>query len=122
MEVWIQSAKSEAEELNLSEEEAKRRFSFHDWAAERRAEAAREEAGQESCAPGMGFVRDDGRILHICPGESVCMVHFHKPTKILGLLRTSNRVHTAPEIPNDRARELIGHFYRRRDDVLEGIV
>lgn len=121
MKVWIQSADFDAREFDLNENAAKRLFVEHDWVSEVRKQNAREEAGNEACPPGIGFVRDDGRILHLCPDGRNSMVYFHRPKKILGLFWAPNRVLTGTEISNGRASELIGYFYRKEDDHLEDI-
>ncbi len=121
MRVWIQSADFSTKEYELDEPETQELFLGHDWAHEIELLREKELGGKEWCDPGIGLVREDGQILHICPEAENTTVHYHRPEKILGLFRSRNRVLTRSSFPRSHVPKLISHFFRYEDHLLERI-
>lgn len=76
---WIQQADYTSTEYDpVDVGTAIRILRSHDWPAALEFEREREAAGLETCPPGIGFVADQNRILHICPGRGgTALVHYH---------------------------------------------
>ena len=77
--MWIQRAdfSSSEEKEEVSSAQAARAFTQHDWVGEAELERKLASKGQDLCPPGIGFVAEDGGILHVCPHERGTMIHLH---------------------------------------------
>ena len=67
-------------------------FKAEDWAGQLKEIDRLMKAGENACPPGMGVVRFDGAILHICPqSESKANIHWHSQAKkkVLGIFNRS---------------------------------
>ena len=87
---WIQHADFESEDLGLiGRSDAQAVFTAHNWKAEHKRQQSLVDKGRENCDPGMGFVSDDKRILHLCPqrsGRVLCHYHFDSTWRFLWLV------------------------------------
>jgi hypothetical protein len=79
MQCWLQRGDYTATEYGATDvATAIRLLNSHDWLAELAFESERNAAGMETCPPGIGFVADASRILHICPArDGTALVHYH---------------------------------------------
>jgi hypothetical protein len=118
MKAWLQSADLSSVDLDLHVEGAIRALHGHDWAAEAARRAALERAGEEWCEAGLGLVRDDGHILHICPSGATATVYHHARVRVLGGLWRRNRRVTRPSFPLAGVADLIRAFYTGNDALL----
>ena len=67
---WIQRADYSATDFEpVSLPAAQALLRDHDWKAERSYQKSLEDSDEDQCPPGIGFVGDNGRVLHICPEE-----------------------------------------------------
>ena len=119
MKAWIQSSDFSSKEFDLDAAEATHAFTAHDWSRENAQCAQLESEGKEFCEPGLGLVRSDGQILHICPDDDSAMVHWHKPVRVLGFLWRSPRVESFRDYPLADVGALIEAFYREDDVEVE---
>ncbi len=87
---WIQHADFESEDLGLiGRSDAQVVFRKHNWKSELKRQQALVDKGKENCDPGMGFVSNDKRILHLCPtpsGRVMCHYHFDSTWRFLWLV------------------------------------
>jgi hypothetical protein len=118
MKAWLQSADLSSVDLQLHVEEAIRTLHGHDWAGEEVRRAALERAGGEWCEPGLGLVREDGQILHLCPAGATATVYHHSRARVLGALWWRNRLVTRPSFPLADAADLVRAFFARNDALL----
>jgi hypothetical protein len=122
MNVWIQRHDFSSEERDdLSLKDAERILRDFDWLSEREKQSRSVDGG---CDPGLGLVRQDGRILHICPGpDDRCYLHYHYPEtrKILGFIPVTRQGdHFIPDYSLDEATELMAlHFDGQQDEILK---
>ena len=121
MNAWLQSSDLSAHDLSLDAAEAVRTLQTHDWAQEIRRQADRERSGLESCPAGIGLMRDDGQILHICPSGDSALVHYHRNVRLLGFLWSRKLVLTQPAFPSGSVPDLIRWFFEGNDQALERI-
>ena len=122
METWLQSSDLSAREFGADLSTVIAALQDHDWLAEETLEHQRSDAGQVSCPAGLGLVREDGRILHICPNASGALVHFHHPSRALGFLWRVQRIRSNLNVPHGRLVELIELFFEHRDTQIKAIV
>jgi hypothetical protein len=113
---WIQHADFTAKDLMpLDADAAVALVTAHDWVSEWRMLRELGAAGGETCPPGVGFVGQNGAILHICPGQDgPAMVHYHFKTlrRWLGFIQYSEFVvQTTPAIEWPRLPEFVRRFY-----------
>lgn len=94
---WLQRADYTSTEYDaVDAATAVRILDLHDWRAELEFEREREAAGLETCPPGIGFVADANRFLHICPGrDATALVHYHTDEPRLRLRTTPMLVGSA---------------------------
>ena len=118
MKAWLQSTDLSSVDLDLHVDGAIRTLHGHDWAAEAGRRAALERAGDECCEAGLGLVRDDGHILHLCPVGATATVYHHSRVRMLGGLWRRNRLLTRPSFPLAGAADLIRAFYAGNDALL----
>lgn len=118
MKAWLQSADLSAVDLDLDAEGAVRTLQGHDWAGEQARRSALERASGEYCDPGLGLVRDDGHLLHICPDGATATVHHRRHGRFLGVLWRQTRLVTTPSVPMAQAPDLIRAFYAHDDAAL----
>ena len=87
---WIQHADFESEEFGLiGRTDAQAVFRKHNWKAELKRRRELDDERQETCDPGIGFVSNDKRILHLCPqysGRVLCHYHFDSTWRLLWLI------------------------------------
>lgn len=119
MKAWLQSSDLSSVDLWLDADGAIRTLQTHDWTQERQRQSAGEARGEETCAAGLGLVRDDGRILHLCPAGASTTVHFMRPVRIMGCLWKRTGTLTAEDIPLAQAAILVREFFAGRDEALE---
>lgn len=115
MKAWLQSADLSAVDLDLDVDGAIDALHGHDWASESARRAALERAGDEWCDPGLGLVRDDGDLLHICPAGATATVHHRSRDRFLGVLWQRNRLISTPSVPMPAIPELIRAFFAGDD-------
>jgi hypothetical protein len=113
MDMWIQLHDfSNTEEKNVNAEQAKQALSTFNWQSEL---AKRDQANVEACDPGLGLVKDDGSILHICPqnNESCYILYDYSTTqKIFGFIPIKTRkTHSIESCPLSKAIELIQYHF-----------
>ena len=118
---WTQRADfSSTEYAPVDVDAAVRAFESHDWQDEWRLYDELEDTGAECCLPGIGFVRQDGDILHICPDKnSNAMVHYHfaAPRKLLGFIPWGSLSgETRFGVARSAVVELIRFFFEGRHD------
>lgn len=102
---WIQRADYSATDFDpVSLPAAQALLRAHDWKAERSYQNSLEDAGEDSCPPGIGFVGDNDRVLHICPEEDGSAYCFYLTT---GTDRA--------DVSRAGQRRLVKLFYQDRD-------
>ena len=114
---WIQASDFNSVDLgHLDEEAAISAYKDHDWDTALRERDRLEELGVEFCDPGIGFVMEGGRILHICAVErNEAMSHYHyaETKRFLGLIpHQKQRVLTVTGLDTRVIPKLIRNFYR----------
>ena len=119
MQAWLQSADFSHRDFEADVDGAIRARSSHDWYAETALSKRLEAEGKECCPAGLGLVRGDGRILHVCPEGGSAVVHWHRPTRVLGFLWKQQSVRTWSDIPLSSIPIAIHNFYDRNDLALE---
>jgi hypothetical protein len=120
---WIQKADFlSTDHAPVSVAEAIRAFDKHDWAKEWELSAERERSGAERCPPGIGFVREKGQILHMCPdsnGTALVHYHFAAPRKLFGFIpRAAATTVTSQAVPRASIADLIMLFFEGQHDLL----
>ncbi len=125
MNVWIQYHDFSHKDFpGYSFEEACHTLERFDWKSEMVKQKKLGKYGRESCEAGMGFIAEDGRILHIIPCPKGCSVyHYHFPDKkrFLGIFpREEQETVSKADLP-DKHRKLIieSHYGGRHGEVLE---
>jgi len=111
MNVWIQSADFSTEEFQVDCDEACDLYQTHNWTAELVLQGTLSNDNKACCPPGIGFVSDEGHILHICPGEDEVLFHYHYPKEILGFFWKTQKSKTVEHYPKSSVAELIRKFY-----------
>ena len=111
MEVWLQSSDLSSKRLSANVHSALDALESHDWPGESLAMAQLEKSGLPSCPAGIGIVRGDRQILHICPDGNTALVHHHLSPRVLGFLWRHHITHTATDVPLRDARRLIRMFF-----------
>jgi hypothetical protein len=114
---WIQRADTSKRHFPTTDEVgAMVAFESHDWRSELLFKAQLEMEGVEFCEPGIGFVTDDGKTLHICPlthANADYHFRFVQTKKVLGLIpRTSSRVLSRRNQSFLECLTAIEHFFR----------
>ena len=94
MRVWLQSADFAHRDVDADLDGVLAAFASHDWDSEAQLAERLASEGQDFCPAGLGLVRSDGQILHICPGRDSVVVHWHRPVRVLGFLWKRRSVHT----------------------------
>jgi hypothetical protein len=118
---WIQRADFSATDYDPVEiGEAVRAFESHNWPRELAFFSDLERAGTECCPPGIGFVDQNGQILHICPrvdGSTMVHYHFTVSRKLLGLIPISeSRVETKIGVYQSDVPDLIRSLFEGRHE------
>jgi hypothetical protein len=118
---WIQRADFSATDYEpVDVADGIRAFERHDWRGELELQAELESDGAEYCLPGIGFLKPDGDILHICPGgNGRALVHYHFTAwrRFLGLVQLPRWVVTTRQaVHRSTVAELIGFFFDGRHD------
>ena len=121
MRAWLQSSDLSVREFETNLQGALDALARHDWSNEEKLRSELERQGQEYCDSGLGLVREDGRILHVCPGGETSVVHFHRPVKRLGFLWQRSAVLSQPSMPSSSLPELVRYFFEQKDHLLERI-
>lgn len=99
-------------------------FRSFDWELELRLCEQSDRDGSDYCDPGVGLVREDANILHLCPkNSSVAAVfyHYRKPERLFGIFPylSSETVH-AHDFPLKNCRELFSaHFDQNQEHTLQ---
>jgi hypothetical protein len=125
MTVWIQRHDFSSRDLDdTTVDGALGQFEITDWAAEDQLATEKENAGEEFCSAGIGFIHPSGSILHLCPdGSDRMMIHYHYPIakRILGLFPTlKQETVTLESVPGTEAESLIRlHYSNNSDAILE---
>jgi hypothetical protein len=119
MQAWLQSADLSHRDFEADADGAIRTLSSHDWDAETALSKRLESEGKESCPAGLGLVRKDGQILHVCPEGGSAVVHWHRPMRVLGFLWKQPSVRTWVDIPLSSIPTAIRNFYDENDLELE---
>jgi len=88
MKVWLQHSDFTEEEFDLDLSSTLRMLEDTDWLAELAKQEKLARNDEENCPPGLGIDSPENRILHICPNPSGGVVHYHYPTKVMGLFKT----------------------------------
>ena len=110
METWLQSSDLSTQNLKADVHSVLDALESHDWLAENLAMEQLEKSGSDSCPAGIGIVRGDGQILHICPSRSTALVHHHVSTRFLGFLWRRPVTRTAQAVPLSDLPRLIRIF------------
>ena len=81
---WLQRADFSADEREVEHADlAYGWFRDIDWPGELEFMQKLEESGVESCPPGLGVIRDDGAILHLCPnGAGIMSAEVHGTSRL----------------------------------------
>ena len=86
---WIQRADFSVQDYTAeSEQEALQVLLSHDWNVELDFHRQLKSEGEEVCDPGIGFLADPQRILHICPVDlfyAYFHYHYTVKTRVLGI-------------------------------------
>lgn len=117
MQAWIQSADLSSRDMDVDAEGAMRAFSSHDWAGESARARQLEADGEEWCPAGLGLVRGDGHVLHLCPDGVTLVVHWQRPAS--GFFSRTPAPLTWEHVPYASVPSLIRHFYGNDDAALE---
>ncbi len=113
LEYWIQRADFSTTDFPpVDVAGALRALDAHHWPNEWKLQAELENAGEEYCPPGIGFVDPDGPFLHVCPSAGGrYLVHFHAKTAFSLLRPSATTVHTGENLSRADVGELIKHFF-----------
>ncbi len=109
--LWIQSADYSSKIHPLVDaNESIRMYRAHDWTKELALLSEMQAEQQDCCPPGIGFLRDDGRFLHICPdGDGRISLYFqpaHAP---------KSSTWTYSDLPESDAEVAIKAFHSGQD-------
>lgn len=119
MQAWLQSADLSHRDFDVDVDGAIRALSSHDWVGETALSKRLESEGRDFCPAGLGLVRRDGQILHVCPEGDSAVVHWHRPTRLLGFLWKRQKVRTWEDVPLSSVPAAIRDFYNENDAALE---
>ena len=113
---WIQKADLTSEDFDAVDyKQAQVALKKIDWRKEIQKQRELEHIGKENCDPGIGFVADDGRILHICQdgkGKAYFHYHFSETRKIFGIIPFKfDQVASRMSIVEYELAEVIRRFY-----------
>ena|SRR5690606_30030521 len=111
MECWLQSSDLSWRALRADVGSVLDSFQAHDWLSEDASMREREESGLDACPAGIGMVRGDGQILHVCPGPTTALVHHHFPSRVLGFLWRRTVTKTVMDMPLHHVPRLIRIFF-----------
>lgn len=113
LEYWIQRADFSTTDFPpVDVAGALRALDVHPWPNEWQLQAQLENAGEEYCPPGIGFVDPDGPFLHVCPSAGGrYLVHFHAETAFSFLRPSATTVHTGEDLRRADVVVLIQHFF-----------
>jgi hypothetical protein len=120
MNCWLQSSDLSSRSLRADTGSVLEAFETHDWLAEDLSMQQLERDGLDSCPAGIGLVRGDGQILHVCPGPGAALVHHHFPARALGFLWRRNLTRTAQNVPLHEVPRLIRIFFSGGNAKLTG--
>jgi hypothetical protein len=120
---WIQHADFASEDHDpVDVSEAIRVVENHDWISELQKRSQLEESGEEWCDPGIGFVADEGLILHLCPVSAdrwYFYYHYAAKQKLLGFIPWSTHLsRRKTDVPSVSIRDAITHFFGSDHDWL----
>jgi hypothetical protein len=115
MRSWLQSSDLSSQEIGTDVESVLLALASHDWLAERQVFDQLEGAGSDCCPAGIGLVRDDGQILHICPDQGSALVHHHRTIRLLGFLWRRQVTRTETAVPVGELPGLIRTFFAGGD-------
>ena len=123
MEVWIQRHDLSHSDLHDGTiESAKRALFDFDWESELQKLDRADQPKDDVCPPGIGFVSDDKRILHIMPSRrSLSNYHYHFPErkKLLGLFSiTQEETVTVMDLPDEYRETIIERHYEGKHEVV----
>lgn len=112
---WIQRADFSSQDYTAaSEQEALQVLLSHDWNAELDFYRQLESKGEEVCDPGIGFLPDSQRILHICPVDRF-YAYFHYQytvkTRVFGIFSwPRNLVGSNMKVRRSELTEILHRF------------
>ncbi|MBK1884441.1 hypothetical protein JIN85_18640 [Luteolibacter pohnpeiensis] len=117
MNVWIQKHNFESEELPDSGlDAALHAYSAFNWLIEIASYQTSLQGKKDGCPPGIGFVHQNGDLLHFCPLSSeISEVHYYYsfPSRFLGLFPyVSNRDFHLEDFPLCHMRDVLHSHYR----------
>lgn len=126
MQIWIQRADiSVAVEQPInSPEEAMEKFLAFDWETQWSSFDALIKRDADCCPPGLGLVREDRNILHICPkSEGLMTVFWHKPQprRLFGFRKRHSPSNPA-QLNSVKTRHIVEMFFSRNDLALAQIL
>ncbi|MEM6883396.1 MAG: hypothetical protein AAF571_00085 [Verrucomicrobiota bacterium] len=114
--LWLQHSDFSTDDYqDATLESALEKFAAFDWPGELSQMEQAENQQEECCEPGIGLVRGDTHILHLCPHSAEkgsVFYHYKKPAKVLGLIPyLSSEDLYAIDFPLPKTRELFeAHF------------
>ena len=109
--LWIQSADYSSKTHPLVDaNESIRVYKAHDWTKELALLNEMQAKQQDYCPPGIGFLRDDGRFLHICPDGTGHISVYFEPAN---MPRTSTQTYS--DLPESDAEIAIQAFHSEED-------
>lgn len=116
---WIQHADYSSDEFDAVQvEEAILAYQQHDWNAELAVWRKMTDEGEDCCPPGIGYVADDDRMLHLLPeDEKQGSFHymFKVNAKLLFLIPyRRDKTHFAEHVARERFPSLIRSFFQNR--------
>ncbi len=126
MNVWIQYHNFDYDYLgSISYNEAMTKYRAFDWETEiLKGEQSKIEK-KECCSPGMGFVSEDRRILHIVPMNKGALIHYHYPKKrrILRLFNTTTISSlSVDQFPDEGLTDLINEHYEENGSAVKELM
>jgi hypothetical protein len=127
MNVWMQLHDLSHSDLpDGSIKFAMRALSEFDWDSEILKEEQAAASGAETCPPGIGFVSEDGRILHVLPASHRrSHYHYHFPIekKMLGFIpSTHQETISVQDLPDEHRTAIIQDHYDGRHMALLGLL
>ena len=111
MESWLQSSNFSTQSLKADVNSVLEALESHDWLGENLAMQQLERSGSNFCPAGIGIVRGDGQILHICPDRKSALVHHHVSARVLDFLWRRPVTRTAHAVPLSDLPRLIRIFF-----------
>ncbi|NLT69247.1 MAG: hypothetical protein GXX91_00970 [Verrucomicrobiaceae bacterium] len=81
-----------------------------------------EKSGSDCCPAGIGIVRGDGQILHICPNGNSALVHRHSSARVLGFLWQRPVVQTSDNVPLSDVPRLVRIFFCGGVGIVGGLI